>query len=513
MPRALLSVSDKSGLIDLARALIAAGHELVASGGTARTLSGAGLPVTPVDALTDQQELLGGRVKTLHPALHAGILARDTAADLAELEQAGFAPIDVVVCNLYPFREVSGRQGSALEEAIEQIDIGGVALLRAAAKNFSRVITLCDPEDYGLLEQALSAGTEIDLAARRSLAAKVFELTQAYDAAIHSRFRKKAQDSTQGVATPARLTQTFYRSEVLRYGENPHQQAAWYSQNPNAGPLGGELLGGQRQLSYNNYLDLDVAARAVRDFPTPTVAVVKHLSPIGLASDEDLSVACQQAMAADPLSSFGSVLATNRPVSTAFIAALGKTFVEAIVAPDFDVDALAMLGAKRKNCRLLRLPDGTSGDAWQQRSVTGGLLMQSADEGDPIGSTWRSVTAREPDEVAQRALAYAWRAVQHVPSNAIVIANPCAVVGVGGGLPSRVDAVVLAVRKAGGRAQGAALASDAFFPFADGIEAAIAAGIVAVIQPGGSVRDAEVIAAADEGGIAMVFTGVRHFRH
>ena len=513
MPRALLSVSDKSGLIDLARSLVTAGYELIASGGSARTLSKAGLPVTPVDALTGQQELLGGRVKTLHPALHAGILARDTAADLAELEQAGFAPIDLVVCNLYPFREVSARQDSTLEDAIEQIDVGGVALLRAAAKNFCRVITLCDPEDYGLLEEALSAGTEIDLATRRSLAHKVFELTQAYDAAICSRLQQEGQEAPQDGKTPARLTQTFYRSEVLRYGENPHQQAAWYSLAPGAGPLGGELLGGQRQLSYNNYLDLDAAARAVRDFPTPTVAVVKHLSPIGLASDEDLAMACQRALAADPLSAFGSVLASNRPVSATFIAALGKTFVEAIVAPDFDDDALGLLGAKRKNCRLLRLPEGTGGETWQQRSVTGGLLLQGADNGDPTGTTWRCVTAREPDEVEQRALAYAWRAVQHVPSNAIVVADASAVVGVGGGLPSRVDAVELAVRKAGERAQGAALASDAFFPFADGIEAAIAAGIAAVIQPGGSVRDAEVIAAADEGDIAMVFTGTRHFRH
>ena len=513
MPRALLSVSDKSGLIDLARCLVAAGHELVASGGTAQMLSGAGLPVTPVDVLTGQQELLGGRVKTLHPALHAGILARNRAADLVELEQAGFAPIDVVVCNLYPFREVSARRDSTLEDAIEHIDIGGVALLRAAAKNFNRVITLCDPEDYGLLEEALSAAREVDLATRRSLAMKVFELTQAYDAAICSRLQTEGQESTQVGSPPARLSQTLYRSEVLRYGENPHQQAAWYSQAPGAGPLGGDLLGGQRQLSYNNFLDLDAAARAVRDFPIPTVAVVKHLSPIGLASDEDLAVACKRALAADPLSAFGSVLASNRPVGAAFIAALGKTFVEAIVAPDFDEDALALLGKRRKNCRLLRLPPGPGGVTWQQRSVNGGLLLQSPDEGDPVGSVWRSVTAREPDEAERRALAYAWRAVQHVPSNAIVIANACAVVGVGGGLPSRVDAVNLAVRKAGERAQGAALASDAFFPFADGIEAAIAAGIAAVIQPGGSLRDAEVIAAADEGGIAMVFTGVRHFRH
>ncbi len=513
MPRALLSVSDKSGLIELARALVAAGYEMIASGGSARTLSNARLPVTPVEALTGQRELLGGRVKTLHPALHAGILARDSTADLSELEHFGFMPIDVVVCNLYPFREVSARDDASLEDAVEQIDIGGVALLRAAAKNFGRVTTLCDPADYALLERALQEGKKIDLATRRSLATKVFELTQAYDAAIHARLLQEGQSSAQNCATPALLTQTLYRSEVLRYGENPHQAAAWYSQTPGAGPLGGELLGGQRQLSYNNYLDLDAAARAVQDFPLPTVAVVKHLSPIGLASDEELAEACQQALAADPLSSFGGVLASNRRVDAAFVEALGKVFVEAIVAPDFDEDSLDLLGAKRRNCRLLRLATSSGGDAWQQRSVAGGLLLQGADRGDPAGSGWRTVTDREPDAGEQQALAYAWRAVQHVPSNAIVIAHPLAVAGVGGGLPSRVDAVKLAVSKAGKRAAGAALASDAFFPFADGIEAAINAGITAVIQPGGSVRDAEVIAAANEGDIAMVFTGVRHFRH
>ncbi|MCY4525592.1 MAG: bifunctional phosphoribosylaminoimidazolecarboxamide formyltransferase/IMP cyclohydrolase [Anaerolineaceae bacterium] len=513
MPRALLSVSDKSGLIELARALVAAGYELIASGGSARTLSEAGLPVTAVDTLTGQRELLGGRVKTLHPALHAGILARDSSADLEELEHAGFAPIDVVVCNLYPFQQVSAREDATLEDAVEQIDIGGVALLRAAAKNFGRVTTLCDPADYGLLEQALKAGKKIDLATRRSLAAKVFELTQAHDAAIHARLLQEGLASPQTGAAPAILTQTLYRSEVLRYGENPHQPAAWYSQTPGAGPLGGELLGGQRQLSYNNYLDLDAAARAVQDFPLPTVAVVKHLSPIGLASDERLPKACQQALAADPLSSFGGVLASNRRVDAAFVEALGKVFVEAIVAPDFDEDSLDLLGATRRNCRLLRLATSSTGDTWQQRSVSGGLLLQGADRGDPDGSAWRTVTDREPDDGEQQALAYAWRAVQHVPSNAIVIARPLAVAGVGGGLPSRVDAVKLAVSKAGKRAAGAALASDAFFPFADGIEAAIDAGITAVIQPGGSVRDAEVIAAANEGGIAMVFTGARHFRH
>ena len=513
MSRTLLSVSDKNGLVELAQLLANAGHELVASGGTAHALAEAGLPVTSVATLTGQEEMLGGRVKTLHPAIHAGILARDTEADRAQLAQAGFAMIDMVVCNLYPFQQVSAQPGTSLEAAIEQIDIGGVALLRAAAKNFARVITLCDPADYEMVADLLRAGRKIDFATRRTLAAKVFALTRAYDDAIHARLLREDPATAQDSEAPARITQTLHRSEALRYGENPHQAAAWFSLTPGAGPLGGELLGGLKQLSYNNYLDLDAAWRAVSSFDAPTVVVVKHLSPIGLASDDDLSDACTQALAADPLSSFGSVIAANRLVDEAFVRALGKVFVEAIVAPGFEADALTLLGAKRRNCRLLRMSCQTDGTGWEQRSVTGGLLLQRADLGDPPDTQWRTVTERPPDENELEALDYAWRAAQHVPSNAIVIARAGAVVGVGGGLPSRVDAVELAVRKAGARAQGAALASDAFFPFADGIEAAIAAGVSAVIQPGGSVRDAEVIAAADAGGIAMVFSATRHFRH
>ena len=513
MSRTLLSVYDKSGLVELAQLLANAGHELVASGGTAHALAEAGLPVTSVATLTGQEEMLGGRVKTLHPAIHAGILARDTDADRAQLAQAGFAMIDMVVCNLYPFQHVSAQPGTSLDAAIEQIDIGGVALLRAAAKNHARVITLCNPADYKMVAELLRAGPEVNLTTRRTLAAKVFALTQVYDDAIHARLLREDPATAQDGETPARIKQTLYRSGSLRYGENPHQAAAWFSLTPGAGPLGGELLGGQRQLSYNNYLDLDAAWRAVNSFSAPTVVVVKHLSPIGLASADELRDACTEALAADPLSSFGSVIAANRNVDEAFVRALGKVFVEAIVAPGFEADALTLLGAKRRNCRLLRMSCQTASIGWEQRSVTGGLLLQRADQGDPPETQWRTVTARQPDENELEALDYAWRAAQHVPSNAIVIARPGAVVGVGGGLPSRVDAVELAVRKAGARAQGAALASDAFFPFADGIEAAIAAGVSAVIQPGGSVRDAEVIAAADAGGIAMVFSGTRHFRH
>ncbi len=513
MPSTLLSVYDKSGLVELAQALTTAGHELVASGGTAQTLAEAGMPVTSVADLTGQAEMLGGRVKTLHPAIHAGILARDSVDDMEQLAQAGFTPIDIVVCNLYPFQQVSARAGTSLEEAIEQIDIGGVALLRAAAKNFARVVTLCDPEDYESVAAMVREGREVDLATRRILASKVFALTQAYDDAIHARLLQEEPASTQEDEPPARIKQTLHRSGDLRYGENPHQAAAWYSLTPGAGPLGGELLGGQKQLSYNNYLDLNAAWRTVSSFPCPTAAVIKHLTPIGIASADDLAAACLQALAADPLSSFGGVMAANRRVDAAFVNAIGKVWVEAIVAPDFDPEALALLGAKRRNCRLLRLSQPLSATAWEQRSVAGGLLLQRADLGDPPGTEWRTVSARGPDDNERAALDFAWRAVQHVPSNAIVIAQAGAVVGVGCGLPSRVDAVELAVRKAGARAQGAALASDAYFPFADGVAAAIAGGVSAIIQPGGSLGDPKTIAAADAGGIAMVFTGTRHFRH
>ena len=513
MFRVLLSVSDKCGLVELARVLAAGGHELVASGGTASVLASAGLSVTSVSDLTGQAEMLDGRVKTLHPAIHAGILARDNENDLAQLAQAGYAPIDMVVCNLYPFQQVSAGPGCRLEDVIEEIDIGGVALLRAAAKNFARVITLCDPADYAGIAASLRAGREVDLPTRRRLATKAFALTQAYDAAIHAMFLREDADTGQDGALPACLVETLNLMEVLRYGENPHQQAAFYSHNPDTGPLGGEMLGGQKQLSYNNYLDLNVAWRAVSNFAAPTVAVIKHLSPIGIASAAALADACSMALAADPLSAFGSVLAANRPVDEAFVRALGKTFVEAIVAPDFGPEALALLGARRKNCRLLRMKGQANCMTWERRSVAGGLLLQQVDRGDPPATRRRTVSAREPDANERAALDYAWRAVQHVPSNAIVIARAGAVVGVGGGLPSRVDAVELAVRKAGARARGAALASDAFFPFADGIEVAAAAGVSAIIQPGGSVRDAETITAADRNDIAMVFTGTRHFRH
>ena len=512
--RALLSVHDKTGLVALGRGLGELGWELVASGGTARALREAGLPVRDVAELTGAPEMLGGRVKTLHPAIHGGILARATAEDAAELLARGIAPIDLVVVNLYPFIETVAS-GADLAAAVEQIDIGGVALLRAAAKNFGRVVVLSDPAGYAPTLAALANGGP-DEATRRALAALAFALTRDYDAAIAAYLAAPASD-----VLPERVHLALQRTRVLRYGENPHQQAALYAADPAAGPLGGRLVAG-KELSYNNLLDLDAALAAAGASAAPAVVIVKHLSPCGLAQAESIAAALPAAIASDPVSAFGGVIAANRPVGAAFVAALAAAdlFVEAVVAPAFDAEALAWFAAHKKNCRLLAtggVTDGAGGATVEWRAVRGGLLAQTRDLGDPPDSVWRVVSRRAPAAEEMAALRFAWLACQHVKSNAIVLARAegatAATVGIGGGLPSRVDAVRLAAAKAGERARGAALASDAFFPFADGLEVAGAAGVTAVVEPGGSVRDDEVIAAADRLGMALVFTGARHFRH
>lgn len=510
---ALLSVYDKTGLMELAHGLVALGWGLIASGGTAVALRAAGLPVRDVAEVTGAPELLGGRVKTLHPAIHAGILARDLPADAAELAAHGIAAIDLVVCNLYPFAATVARPGVTLAEAVEQIDIGGVVLLRAAAKNFARVAVLADPGDYPAVLDALGRG-EVDEATRRGLAAKAFGLTRAYDAAVESYLvGARAGSSRDDGDWPEALHLTAARAQTLRYGENPHQAAALYTWQPGAGPLGGRLLGG-KELSYNNLLDLDAAWRAAESFDDPAVVIVKHLSPCGLASAESAAAAFPMALASDPVSAFGGVIAANRAVDGAFVAALAAAdlFVEAVIAPAFDEAALAWFAAHKKNCRLVAV-DAAPPLGVELRAVRGGLLAQTADAGDPANAVWRVAGRRPPSPEEDAALRFAWRACQHVKSNAIVLAQGTATVGIGGGLPSRVDAVRLAVDKAGARALGAVMASDAFFPFADGLEAAAAAGVTAVVEPGGSVRDDEVIAAADRLGVALVFTGVRHFRH
>lgn len=511
MPRALISVFHKAGLIDFAQQLHTMGWELVASGGSEKALTDAGLPVTPVNQLTQLPEMLGGRVKTLHPAIHAGILARDRSEDMDELSQHGYAPISMVVCNLYPFEDTVAKPNVSLPDAIEQIDIGGVTLLRAAAKNFFRVLTICDPADYGRVLATLKAGDTADIALKRDLAVKAFAHTRDYDTAIHAYLTRDAATNTQTEELPRRISLSMQAVEFLRYGENPHQSGAFYSTQANTSPLGAEVLGG-KQLSYNNILDADAAWRTVSAFSQPTVVIVKHLTPCGIASGETLTEAYPFALASDPVSAFGGIIAVNRTVDEDFVTALGSLFLEVIIAPHFTQDAVAKLESTRKNCRLMQTSHPYAPQL-EIRSVHKGFLVQHVDIGDPSDIDFRTVTKRVPTSEEFAALMYAWKAVQHVKSNAIVLAKSHYTVGVGGGLPNRLDAVGIAVEKAGENAQGAAMASDAFFPFSDGLERAIVAGVSAVIQPGGSIRDGQVIEVADAHDIAMIFTGTRHFRH
>jgi phosphoribosylaminoimidazolecarboxamide formyltransferase/IMP cyclohydrolase len=512
MPRALLSVHDKSGLIEFASRLSQLGWDLVASGGTERAMREAGLSVTSVEQVTGMSEMLGGRVKTLHPAIHAGILAQDRPDDLRTLADNGFAPFNMVVCNLYPFQDTVSQPNVTLQDAVEQIDIGGVALLRGAAKNFFRVIAICDPEDYPAVIKALEDHAQVDIALRRELAVKAFAHTRDYDTAIHAFLSQDIAPTNQTGELSPQISLGMHQVDRLRYGENPHQSAAYYSRGGAKGFLGGILIGG-KQLSYNNILDLDAAWRAASSFNAPTVVIVKHLTPCGIATNATIAQAFQQALASDPVSAYGGVIAVNRQVDDAFVNALGALFVEAIAAPSFSASASAALQEKRKNCRLLQIPSAYDGRELEIRSVFRGFLVQELDLGDPDMVSYRTVTNRQPTPAEVEALQFAWKAVQHVKSNAIVIAVNGATIGIGGGVSSRVDAVHLAIKKAGERAAGAVLASDAFFPFSDGVEAAIEAGVTAIIQPGGSIRDTEVIEAANRANAAMIFTGVRHFRH
>ncbi|MDX1521842.1 MAG: bifunctional phosphoribosylaminoimidazolecarboxamide formyltransferase/IMP cyclohydrolase [Anaerolineae bacterium] len=505
MPIALLSVSDKTELTEFAASLAELGWEFVASGGTAKALRGAGLTVTDISELTGAPEMLGGRVKTLHPTVHGGILARATPEDEAELNSHGISLIDLVVCNLYPFQQTIAKPDVRVAQAIEQIDIGGVTLLRAAAKNFARVTVVCDPDDYQAVAADIRENGGVPETRRAELARKAFNHTAAYDAAISSYLSAQSAETL-----PATLNISLVKTQEMRYGENPHQAAALYAVDGSIGPLGGTLLQG-KALSYNNMLDSDAAWQAAQSFELPTVVIVKHLSPCGIASGPDLASAFPEALASDPVSAFGGIIAVNRAFDEATAKGLGDLFVEAIVAPVFTPEARQIL-AGRKNCRLLEIPEPVP-LSLEMRAVAGGVLVQERDGGDPDDTEWRVVTARQPTEAEMETLKFAWQACQHVKSNSIVFAAGTATIGIGGGLPSRVDAVKLAAAKAGDKAQGAAMASDAFFPFPDGIEAAAQAGVRAVVQPGGSVRDDVVIEAADKLGLTMVFTGVRHFRH
>ena len=507
--RALLSVYDKTGLVELAQGLAEIGFELVASGGTARALSQAGLPVVQVDQVTGFPEILGGRVKTLHPAIHGGILARRTPEHLAELAQNGVTPDDLVVSNLYPFVETVRRPGVTEPQAIEEIDIGGVALLRAAAKNFESVAVACDPADYAAIVAAFAAGV-MALDERRRLALKAFRHTAAYDAAIATWLTGRVEVDHP---LPGALNLAAERVQLLRYGENPHQQGALYRW-AGTSPLFEQIQG--KELSYNNIVDLEAAWAMPQEFAGPAVAIIKHTNPSGLASAPTLLAAYQLAFACDPVSAYGSIIAANGAVDRALVEEIGTIFVEVLVAPAFTADALAWLAQHKKNCRVMVAKPGDEA-ALVLRSVRGGLLAQTPDARGVDESTWRVVTQRQPTTQERQSLAFAWLAAKHIKSNAIVFvqrgATGMATVGVGAGQMNRVDSVYLAARRAGDRAKGAVMGSDAYIPFADGIEAAGAVGVTACIQPGGSLRDEDAIVAADRLGMSMIFTGERHFRH
>jgi phosphoribosylaminoimidazolecarboxamide formyltransferase / IMP cyclohydrolase len=500
MPKAILSVYDKSGLVEFASGLVKLGWSLIASGGTARLLQENHLPVTEVADYTASPEILAGRVKTLHPAIHGGLLARPTPEDRQELLDLGWDFIDLAVVNLYPFEKTVARPEATLADAVENIDIGGVTLIRAAAKNFERVTLACDPADYGAvlaeLEQHGSTSPEL----RRSLALKGFLHTAHYDAAIAHYL------DPQGA-----LFVQAYPVQHLRYGENPHQSASLYAYQPDSGPLGGRVLQG-KELSYNNLLDLDAAQHAAASYERPTVAIVKHLSPCGIASADALADAFRAALECDPVSAFGGVIAANRPFDADTAEAIGSLFVECILAPGFSAEALAVL-ARKKNCRLVETSGMALDPAFELRSVNGGLLKQSVDLGDPAGTEWKVASSRQPSVEEWQSLRFAWKACQQVKSNAIVLARGEATLGIGGGQPNRVDCVRMAVQRAGKKARGSVMASDAFFPFPDSIQIAAQAGVTAVIHPGGSIRDAESLEAAEAAGMAVVVTGVRHFRH
>ena len=517
--RALVSVYDKTGLEELVAALHRAGVAIVSTGSTAARVEAAGAPVTRVEELTGFPECLDGRVKTLHPRVHAGILADTFNADhVAQLEELGVEPFDLVVCNLYPFTDTV-MSGAGQDECVEQIDIGGPSMVRAAAKNHRSVAVVTSPTAYPQVVEAVAAGG-FTLDERRRLAAEAFVHTATYDVAVASWMGNVVSDTSDGTGFPAWVGATWEKKAVLRYGENPHQPAALYVNGfqPTPGLAQAEQLGG-KEMSYNNYVDADAARRAAHDHgDQPTVAIIKHANPCGIAVGTDIAEAHRRAHACDPVSAFGGIVATNRPVTLAMAEQLKDIFTEVVVAPDFDADALEVLRT-RKNLRLLRAASPARSGA-ETRPISGGLLMQVVDTvdaevegGGDDASRWRLVTGEPADEATLADLQFAWRAVRATKSNAILLAHEGASVGIGMGQVNRVDSCHLAVNRAGERAAGSVAASDAFFPFADGLQVLLDAGARAVVAPGGSIRDEEVIAAAADAGVTMYFTGTRHFAH
>jgi phosphoribosylaminoimidazolecarboxamide formyltransferase / IMP cyclohydrolase len=514
--RALVSVSDKSGIVELARALAALGIELISTGGTARLLHKEGLAVTDVSAYTGFAEMLDGRVKTLHPKIHAGLLARrDDPAHLHALTAAGIETIDLVVVNLYPFAATVADPDCRFEDAIENIDIGGPAMLRSAAKNHAAVAVVVDPADYSRVLREITGQGAVSEATRFGLAAKVFAHTAAYDGAI-ANYLSSLDAQRQRLEYPEVLTLQFNKIDELRYGENPHQSAAFYRDlNAVAGSLAHYRQLQGKELSYNNIADADAAWECVKSFTEPACVIVKHANPCGVALGADLRSAYEGALRTDPVSAFGGILAFNRALDRATAAAVGKQFAEVLIAPRIESEAQKELSGKA-NLRLLEVPLAHHIQSHDYKRVGGGLLVQSTDSALLNESELKAVTRKKPTEAQRRDLLFAWRVAKYVKSNAIVFCSAGATLGIGAGQMSRLDSARVAAMKAKDaklELAGAVAASDAFFPFRDAVDALAEAGAAALIQPGGSVRDAEVIAAADERGIAMLFTGMRHFRH
>lgn len=514
--RALLSVYDKAGIVDLARVLAELNIEILSTGGTARLLRKNGIAVTDVSDVTGFPEMLDGRVKTLHPKIHGGLLAQTGNPEHMKAIQAeGIEPIGLVVVNLYPFAHTAANPDATPEELIEQIDIGGPTMIRSAAKNFESVGVVVLPGDYPKVTEELRAHGELSLETRLDLTRKVFQLTAGYNAAIASTLEQlQVQEGRlvrlPGAGFPVVLTQSRHKAADLRYGENPHQRAALYADEGGWGIAGAKQWQG-KELSYNNLIDLDAAWGLACEFAEPVAVIIKHTNPCGVGAAATQHEAYERGLACDPVSAFGSVLGFNRPVTKATAEAIGKNFIEAIAAPGYDEGARELF-AKKKNLRLLEV-SGQEGDGMRLRSIAGGVLAQENDRARLDPAQLKTVTKRAPSVEEMQALQFAWRVVKHVKSNAIVFARAGQTVGVGAGQMSRVDSVKLAAQKAVLPVEGTVMASDAFFPFPDGVEEAAQAGVTAVIQPGGSKRDPEVIEAADRLGLAMVLTGVRHFRH
>jgi phosphoribosylaminoimidazolecarboxamide formyltransferase/IMP cyclohydrolase len=507
---ALLSVSNKTGLVEFAKQLVEEfGFDIISSGGTAQALKAAGLPVTKVSDYTGSPEILGGRVKTLHPRIHGGILARrDLPEHVADLEAQNIRPIDLVVVNLYPFEQTIAKPNVSLEDAIEQIDIGGPAMVRASAKNFANLTILCNPNQYDTYLEELRKNGEASIAFRQACSLQAFKHTASYDAAIAAYLEQQLEQKS------ATFTLTGTQIQELRYGENPHQPASWYQTGatPTGWAAATKLQG--KELSYNNLVDLEAARSIIAEFANddPAATIIKHNNPCGSAMGSSIAEAYEKAFNADSTSAFGGIVALNRAIDAATATALTKTFLECVVAPGIDAEAQTILQAKQ-NLRVLTLPDLTNGAKNNVKQIAGGFLVQAADDIVADPNAWQFVTEKKPTPEELAELLFAWKICKHVKSNAIVVSHDRTTLGVGAGQMNRVGSAKIALDQAGEKAQGAILASDGFFPFDDSVKTAAAAGIKAIVQPGGSMRDADSIKAANELGIVMVLTGIRHFLH